>query len=83
MSDMPLDYRDREPTNGELLAAIERLRMDVVTRLDSHANQLRTIRDDVNRNTREEVRFLGEEVSAIGRQIMRLQSQVRELRGEA
>ncbi len=71
------------------------LRSDVMERIDRLQNVVTLIRDDVavnfgsssavklaNDNTREELRALGDVVSAMHRQIQRLQTDVRELRGE-
>jgi len=84
-----------EPTIADVLTAIDRLRADLMARLDKHANQLNAIRDDIgvnfgtadavrqaNENTRDEVRSLGDVVTGMQRQIQRLQTQVRELRGD-
>jgi hypothetical protein len=83
--------------NGQILVStgITGLRTDVMARLDRHQDVLTAIRDDLavnfgavetvrkaGLNTREELRLLTEEVSAMHRQIYRLQTQVRELRGE-
>jgi chromosome segregation ATPase len=74
---------------------LDRLRVDVMARMDRLQNGITSIRDDItvttsmanrvhdaNEHTREEVRALGDVVSAMQKQISRLQSQVRELRGE-
>src|SRR5215472_36249 len=78
-----------------LVDAVASLRADLMTRLDRHAEMLNAIRDDVavnfgtadavkraNENTREEVRALGDIVSGMHRQIHRLQTQMREVRGD-
>ncbi len=71
------------------------LRTDLMERMDRLQNGMTLLRDDVsvnfgavetvrrvNDNTREELRALGDVVSAMHRQIHRLQNDVRELRGE-
>jgi peptidoglycan hydrolase CwlO-like protein len=73
----------------------ERLRIDVMERMDRLDNALTSIRDDITVNmgradhahevadsTRREVRLLGEQVNAMVRQIQRLQTDVRHLKGE-
>jgi hypothetical protein len=73
----------------------ERLRVDLMERMDRFDNALTAIRDDITVNmgradhahevadsTRREVRLLGEQVNAMVRQIQRLQTDVRHLKGE-
>jgi hypothetical protein len=72
-----------------LSTQIDSLRVDVMQRLDGHSNQLTAIRDDigvnmaatdqavrVNDNTRDEMRNLGDIVTAMRRQIRRLNAAV-------
>jgi uncharacterized coiled-coil DUF342 family protein len=73
----------------------EALRTDVMARIDRLQDAVTAIRADIavnygaadhvrraNDNTREEVRALADTVSAMERQIQRLQTQVRELKGD-
>jgi predicted nucleic acid-binding Zn-ribbon protein len=85
-------------SDDPILAALARLeagQVAVMERLDRLQNAITAIRDDigvnfarasraieVNDHTRAELRTLGSEVSGMQRQIQRLQSDVRELRGE-
>ena len=68
------------------------LRIDIMARLDRHEERLTAIRDDItvamgrtghvdrlNNNTRDEVRSLSEVVTAMQKQIMRLQTRMDEL----
>jgi len=72
------------------------LRVDVMARMDRLENKLTEIRDDIavnfgatdtvkraNDNTREELRSLGETVSAMYRVVRRLDDRVRHLEGDA
>ncbi len=76
-------------------ASFTGLRADVMERIDRLQNAVTLIPDDIavnfgsssavklaNDTTREELRALGDVVSAMHRQIQRLQTDVRELRGE-
>jgi len=80
---------------GRMQASFGGFRADVMERMGRLQNALTLIRDDIavnfgassavklaNDNTREELRALGDVVSAMHRQIQRLQTDVRELRGE-
>ena len=80
---------------SRMQASLGVLRADVMERIDRLQHVVTLIRDDVavnfgassavklaNDNTREELRALGDVVSAMHRQIQRLQTDVRELRGE-
>ncbi len=80
---------------GRLSAELGKVRAAVMERLDRVQNAVTLIRDDVatnfgtadhvrraNDNTREEVRALGELQATMMRQIQRLQSDVRALKGE-
>ena len=71
------------------------LRVDLMGRMDRLQDSLTSIRDDIGvnmgradrahvaaDNTRTELRALGEIVTTMGRQIQRLQTAVRELRGD-
>jgi len=77
---------------GEKMIA---LRTDLMARMDRLQDSITAIRDDIgvnmgaadraveaNDHTRAEVRSLGEVVTAMGRQIQRLQADVRALKGE-
>lgn len=80
---------------AQLRAEQGQLRGDLMARLDRLQNAVTAIRDDIavnfgattevrraNEHTRDEVRALGDVVNAMQRQIQRLQSELRELRGE-
>jgi phage shock protein A len=73
----------------------ERLRVDLMARMDRLDNAITAIRDDITVNmaradrahevadsTRSELRLLGEQVNAMERQIQRLQTDVRQIKGE-
>jgi hypothetical protein len=75
---------------------VDRLRVDVMARMDRLQDGFNAVRDDVMVNvdrtdrveaiaraSADEVRAMGAELSGIHRQIQRLQSDVRHLRGEA
>jgi chromosome segregation ATPase len=81
--------------DDRILAAIADLRIDLMARLDRLQNAITAIRDDIsvnfgtaeaarraNDNTRDELRALTEQVSGMLRQIQRLQTDVRHLKGE-
>jgi hypothetical protein len=72
-----------------------RVHTDVMDRIDRLQDTITTVRDEhavnfgtaeraerIALNTREEVRAMGEQISAMVRQIRRLQSDIREIRGE-
>lgn len=80
---------------SRLEAGQTQLRVDVMARLDRVQSDITAIRDDIavnfgtaddvrkaNDHTREEVRSLHEVVALMRRQIQRLQTTVREIRGE-
>ena len=80
---------------GRLQANLTTLRSDLMEPMHRLQNSMTLLRDDIsvnlagvetvrraNDNTREELRALGDVVSAMHRQIHRLQTDVRELRGE-
>jgi hypothetical protein len=84
-----------EAGQGAIVVEQTRLRVDMMGKLEAIQNALTGIRDDIgvnmgsadrailaNDHTRDEVRLLGEQMSAMWRQIKRLESDVRELRGE-
>ena len=75
--------------------AITTLRTDLMARMDTHANQLTAIRDDIavatgqadsarkaNLVVRNDIQFLSEQVVIMERQIQRLQTDVRTLKGD-
>lgn len=81
---------------GLLRSDVTLIRSDVMARMDRLQDSVTLIRDDIavnygstsavklaNDNTREELRALGDVVTAMHRQIQRLQTDVRELRGES
>lgn len=76
-------------------AETAKLRTDLMARMDRQQDVMTAIRDDIavnfgtvedakraNDNTRAELRSLGDVVSAMQRQIHRLQSDVRTLKGD-
>jgi hypothetical protein len=78
-----------------ILAEIGRLRGEVMARMDRIQNDVTALRDDIavgfaaadhvrrmHDNTREEGRGLGDVISAMQRQIQRLQADVRALRDQ-
>ncbi len=80
---------------GQLRAEMGRVCADVMGRIDRLQDKTTTMRDEdavnfgaaeraerIALNTREEVRAMGEQISAMVRQIRRLQSDIREIRGE-
>lgn len=75
-----------------ILAAIASLRGDMMARMDRLQDSITAIRDDIavnfgasdaakraNDNTREEVRALGEVVTAMVRRVRNLEAQVRDM----
>jgi predicted nuclease with TOPRIM domain len=81
---------------GQLRGEVDRLRGDVMARMDRLQDGFNALRDDVTVNfgrtersesvvraSVDEVRAMGVELSGVHRQIQRLQSDVRHLRGEA
>jgi len=77
-------------TRDELI----QVRTDIMARMDTHANELRAIHDSidtnygasdhalqVNSNTHEDVRSLTRMVTNMRRELARLQTEVRELKG--
>jgi hypothetical protein len=79
----------------ELSGAVDRMRGEIMARLDRHGDELSAIHEDIivnfgatdhvrrgNLNTREELRLLGDQVNAMTRQILRLQTEVRDLKRE-
>ena len=84
-----------ERSTEKLERGQDRLRVDLMERMDRFDNALTSIRDDITvnmaradrahevaDNTRREVQLLGEQVNAMVRQIQRLQTDVRHLKGE-
>lgn len=84
-----------ESSQEKLQRGQDRLRVDLMERMDRFDNALISIRDDITvnmaradrahevaDNTRREVQLLGEQVNAMVRQIQRLQTDVRHLKGE-
>lgn len=80
---------------AELLSELVQLRADLMARVDRVQNTLTSIRDDITvnmgradhahraaDNVRDELRALSDVVTGVIRQVQRLQSDVRELRGE-
>jgi hypothetical protein len=80
---------------AEVRAELVRVRTDVMDRIDRLQDTITTVRDEdafnfgaaeraerIALDTREEVRAMGEQISAMVRQIRRLQSDIREIRGE-
>ena len=77
-----------------LEAGQAQLRVDLMARIDRVQDTLTTVRDDITvvgradqahraaDNVRDELRALNEVVTGVIRQVRRLQSDVRELRGE-
>ncbi len=88
----------RNEVRNELTAMAERMitmRTEVMARMDRLQDDITSIKDDIgvhyrtadralemNEHTRAEVRSLSEVVTAMGRQIQRLQADVRTLKGE-
>ena len=81
---------------GRVQAEATRTRSDIMARMDRLQDAITAIRDDIavnfgtpdqarraNDNTREDLRTLGDVVAAMQKQIQRLQTEVRGLRGEA
>lgn len=81
--------------SAAIRADLTTFRTDLMARLDRMQDSITAIRDDIGVNmgaadnakeaahsTRKELRGLSEMVTAMQRQIMRLQTQVRELRGD-
>jgi chromosome segregation ATPase len=91
-----LEGHERLSESHERLArGQERLRVDLMARMERLENTVSGIRDDITvnmaradrahavaDNTRDEVRLLGEQVNAMGRQIQRLQTDMRQIKGE-
>lgn len=84
----------REPTLADVLIALDRLRGDLMARLDRQQDAITAIRDDIAVNfgradraidyaksLRTEFDDLTREVAAMERQIQRLQTEVRQLQG--
>jgi hypothetical protein len=84
------DIRAQMATRDDL----GRLRADLMARMDGLANNLTNIRDDIavnhgtadsvrraNDNTRDELRNLGDVVMAMERQILRMKTDIEELKG--
>ena len=84
-----------ENAQARLEESQTQLRVELMSRMDRLQNTLTGIRDDIGvnmgradraheaaDNTRAELRTLGEVVTGMGRQIQRLQTAVRELRGD-
>jgi chromosome segregation ATPase len=82
-------------SDDPILAAIAQLRTDVMGSLERLNNAVTGIRDDIAVNyyraeraqtaadsTHDEQRQMGTEIAAMWRQIKRLESQVREIRGD-
>jgi flagellar hook-associated protein FlgK len=80
---------------AKLDSDVTRLRSDLMARMDRIQNAITAIRDDIavnfgtadavrraNDNTRDELRALVEQVNSMVRQINRLQTDVRTLKGE-
>lgn len=85
----------QEQLKQELRQDHERLRVDLMGRMERLQDSLTTIRDDIatnygtadvarqaNDNTREELRALNDVVMRMQRQMARLQTDVRTLKGE-
>jgi hypothetical protein len=83
-----------EAGQASLQAGQAKLRGDLMERMDRFENKLTAIRDDIavnhgtadqvrraNDNTREELRSLGDVVMAMERQILRLKTDVEDLKG--
>ena len=75
---------------GELSGAVDRMRGEIVTRLDRYGDELSAIRPDIaanfgtadqvrraNDNTRDELLALVDQVAGMMRQILRLQTELR------
>ena len=88
-----LDAVDK--SRSDVMAELAKVRGEIMARLDRHGDELSAIHEDIivdfgasdqvrraNLNTREELRLLGDQVNAITRQILRLQTEVRELKRE-
>ena len=84
-----------EAGQAKLEAGQVQLRVDLMARIDRVQDTLTTVRDDITvvmgradqahraaDNVRDELRALNEVVTGVIRQVRRLQSDVRELRGE-
>jgi methyl-accepting chemotaxis protein len=80
---------------GTLRGAIDTLRMDLSQRLDRQQDALTSIRDDISvamgradyaadltKNLRSEVQGLSDQLTAVVRQVRRLQTEMRELKGD-
>ena len=85
-----------EKLGYDLRTEMGQLRIDIMARLDRHQDALTAMREDIGVNfdradravdamkgLRTEVDHLSSEVSGIERQVQRLQSEMRQLRGEA
>ncbi len=86
---------DETPTLADVLLAIAALRSDLMARLDRHEDRLTAIREDIGVNfgradravdavksVRTELDHLSTEVAAITRQMRRMQTELREIKGE-
>ena len=87
--------RDLVALVGRVQAEATRNRSDIMARMDRFQDAVTAIRDDIavnfgtadqvrraNDNTREGLRVLGDVVATMQKQIQRLQTEVRELRGD-
>jgi len=87
---------DESPTLADVLLAIAALRSDLMARLDRHEDKLTAIREDIGvnfgradraidavRGLRTELDHLSTEFASMTRQMRRMQTELREIRGDS